>query len=127
MRLPEDDEEYLNGKGYDWQLAPDGGGGCLIIKGFSVSAEVFDAAKVDLMIRIPAGYNMAGLDMFYVDPPLRMRATGAYPEAASHFEQHTGRKWQRFSRHLITTRWRPGVDRLPMFLALIQKELQARG
>lgn len=127
MRLPEVDEEYLNGKGYEWRLVPEGGGGCLIISNFPVSAETYNVLKVDLMIRIPAGYNMAGLDMFYVDPQIRLRATGAFPEAANNFEQHAGRQWQRFSRHLNTTPWRPGVDRLPMFLALIQKELQARG
>jgi hypothetical protein len=79
------------------------------------------------MIRIPAQYNIAGLDMFYVSPELKLRSTGSYPEAASHFENHAGRNWQRFSRHLITTPWRAGVDGLRVFMSLIQKELQAKG
>ena len=127
MRLPEDDENYLNGKGYTWRLVPEAGGGCLIISGFPVSAEVFDRAQVDLMIRIPAQYNVAGLDMFYVDPEIKLRATGSHPQTASVFETYAGRRWQRFSRHLITTPWRPGLDGLPMYMALIQKELQAKG
>jgi len=127
MRLLEDDEAYLNDKGHTWQLLPDGAGACLVISEYEVSAEVYNREKTDLMIRIPAQYNIAGLDMFYVSPELRLRATGSYPEAASHFEDHVGRRWQRFSRHLNTTRWRAGVDGLRMFMALIQRELRAKG
>ncbi len=124
MNLPEDDERFLNRKAYVWQLLPNGGGGCLIVSAFPVSDWLFDRETTDLMIRIPGGYNVAGLDMYYVDPPLRLRS-GAYPQSASNFEEHAGRRWQRFSRHLQKP-WRPGLDGLPMFFALIQKELQAK-
>lgn len=127
MRLPEDDENYLNSKGYKWSLIPDGSGACLVLSGFLVSEKIFNRAEVDLMIRIPNQYNIAGLDMFYVDPEIRLKSTGDYPEAANHFENHCDRGWQRFSRHLNTTPWRAGVDGLPMFMSLIQKELQAKG
>ncbi|MEK6289216.1 MAG: E2/UBC family protein [Acidobacteriota bacterium] len=127
MQLPEDDETYLNSKGYAWRLLSDGNGACLVISNFAVSTALFDSAQTELMIRIPAQYNIAGLDMFYVAPEIKLRSTGEYPEAASTFEDHCGQRWQRFSRHLTTTPWRAGVDGLPMFLALIQKELQAKG
>jgi hypothetical protein len=127
MQLPEDDEDYLREKAYDWQLLPDGNGAYLIIRNYPVSAELFDRDKIDLMIRIPAGYNNAALDMFYVDPELKLRKTGAHPEAASHFEDHCERRWQRFSRHLRDGTWRAGIDGLPTFLALIHRELQAKG
>lgn len=127
MRLLEDDETYLNDKGHTWQLFPEGAGACLVISDYPVSPAVYNCEKTDLMIRIPAQYNIAGLDMFYVSPEIRLKATGSYPAAAAHFEGHIGRRWQRFSRHLITTRWRAGVDSLRMFMSLIQKELQARG
>jgi len=125
MRLPENDEIYLNNKGYQWQLIPGGSEAFLVINEFPLAAEIFDRGNTDLMIRIPAQYNMAGLDMYYVAPEIKLKATGAYPQAADHFETHCDRRWQRFSRHL-TTAWRAGVDGLPMYLALIQKELQAK-
>ena len=31
MQLPEDDEEFLNRKGFSWTLLPDGGGACLVL------------------------------------------------------------------------------------------------
>ena len=126
MQLPEDDESYLRDKGYGWQLIPDGNGAFLVIKDYPTSAQLFDRDRTDLMVRIPAGYNNAGLDMFYVDPPLRLREGGGYPQAADHFEDHVGRHWQRFSRHLKNA-WRAGIDGLPSFLSLIHRELQAKG
>lgn len=123
MHLPGGDERYLNDKGYKWQLIPDGNAACLVVSDFPISIQVFDHQSVDLMIRIPAQYNIAGLDMFYVDPEIKLRATGLHPDRANVFENCAGRRWQRFSRHLNTP-WRPGVDGLPMFIALISKELR---
>lgn len=125
MDLPEADEGFLNRKGHRWELIPGGGGGFLVVKDFLVSPAAFDRDKTDLMVRIPTGYNTAGLDMYYVDPPLRLK-NGSYPQAADVFEDHAGRRWQRFSRHLAGP-WRPGLDGLPMFFALILKELQPKG
>jgi hypothetical protein len=125
MRLPESDEAYLNEKAHVWELMSDGSGGAaLVIRDFRLFPGKYDRSSINLMIRIPAGYNNAALDMYYVDPPIRLVSTGAYPQAAESFEQHAGRQWQRFSRHLQQP-WRPGIDGLPMFLALIQRELQS--
>lgn len=122
MRLPEDDETYLNDKGYRWSMLAAADGGCLVLADYDI-APVFDRERTDVMIRIPGGYNMAALDMFYVDPALRLKGSGAFPQAADHFEEHAGRRWQRFSRHLPSP-WRPGIDGIPMFLSLISKELR---
>src|SRR3954453_1156034 len=99
MDLPEDDEAFLSSKGHAWQLVPDGAGALLIVTGYPVNSETYDRASVDLMIRIPAQYKMAGLDMFFVAPPLRLKNGGSYPNKADTFETHNGRSWQRFSRH----------------------------
>jgi hypothetical protein len=123
-RIPEADETYLSGKQYSWELLPVADGACLVLKGVTVSAEKYSASVVDLMIRVPHGYPMAALDMFYVDPPLMLKS-GGYPASADQFEEHGGRRWQRFSRHLPTP-WRPGLDGLPMFLNLILPELQGK-
>ncbi|MEF3691708.1 MAG: E2/UBC family protein [Candidatus Moraniibacteriota bacterium] len=121
MNILEEDEEYLSQKGYKWELLADGENGALIIKDYPVNENVFDRPKIDLLIIIPAQYNNAKLDMFYVDPPLKKK-DGSYPNAAEHFEDHVGRRWQRFSRHLNS--WLPGIDSLAGFMSLISKELQ---
>jgi hypothetical protein len=124
MNLPEDDEAFLRGKGFDWSLIPDGDGGMLIVKGYAVSITKYDRAATDLMIRIPAQYNMAKLDMWYVDPPLRLKGTSQLPNQAEVFENHAGQNWQRFSRHLPDGAWRAGIDGLPMFFTFINGELK---
>ncbi len=125
MNLPEDDEAFLNGKGYDWSLLPNGNGGLLVIKNCNINAEKYDRATIDLMIRIPPQYNVAKLDMWYVDPPVRLKATNCHPIKASTFENHGGRSWQRFSRHLPPGSWRAGIDGLPMFFTFINRELKS--
>ena len=101
---------------------PNGNEALLVIAGLGVDPAKYDRATVDLLIRVPAGYPMAALDMFYVDPPLRLHS-GGYPPQADHFESHGGRQWQRFSRHLNGTPWRPGVDCLRTFIAPVIHEL----
>jgi hypothetical protein len=124
MNLPENDELFLEGKGFDWSLIPDGDGGFLIIKSFLVSGEKYDRDRADLMVRIPPKYNLAKLDMWYVDPPLRLKGSNQFPNAAATFETHAGRSWQRFSRHLPDGVWRAGVDGLPMFFTFINSDLR---
>jgi len=121
-RLHEADELYLAYKGLKWSMPAKG---FLVLEQVPVSSERYDHAAVDLMIQIPAGYPIAALDMFYVHPHLRLRS-GGYPNAAAVFEMHCGRNWQRFSRHLSAQPWRPGVDSLKSFLALVLGELQGR-
>jgi len=126
MRLPEEDEEYLAGKGLNWTTPPDTTGGLLLtISDFPVNATKYSVDKTDVMIRIPPQYNIARLDMFYADPPVMLR-NGTFPPAADNFEVHGGRRWQRFSRHMDTIVWRPGIDRVQNFLALVTKELQGK-
>lgn len=121
-RLPDADEEYLAAKGISYELLPGASEIFFIAKDLAISPTKWDRAQTDLMLRIPNGYPNAGLDMFWVDPPLQLR-TGGYPVSADHFENHAGRRWQRFSRHLATA-WRPGVDGIGSFLALVLGELR---
>lgn len=123
MRLPEDDEEYLREKGFEWELIPNGNGACLIIQKYPLSKDRYDRAECDVMIRVPAQYPNAKLDMYYVDPPIKLK-TGAYPHKADNFEGHAGRRWQRFSRHIPNGEWLDGEDGLLTLLRFIRKELQ---
>ena len=121
MELPEDDEQYLKEKQYHFDVQPDGDGGLLILRDYAVDGERYDPAMTHLMVRIPAQYPNANLDMFYADPPLKLK-DGKYPERADHFEDHGGRRWQRFSRHLPG--WRAGIDGLPTLLTFAHRELR---
>jgi len=124
MRLLAEDEEYLDGKGYKWKLIQGNKEAYLVISSFPLKPGVFDRDVTDLMIRIPGGYNMAKLDMFYVDPPLKLSQTKAYPTAADRFPTIAGRTWQQFSRHLPDAAWRPGVHSIATFLVFVRKELR---
>ena len=122
MQLPEDDARYLTDKGLNWHLEPDGAGAFLVLHNYPLDATRYDREATDIMLRIPPGYPLAALDMFYADPWVRLNS-GAYPPQADVPCDACGRRWQRFSRHL-TQPWRAGVDGLPGFLALVAGELQ---
>lgn len=122
MRLLEDDERYLKEKAFEYELASEGDAGCLIFKRFPLAPGKYDRDVVDLLICIPKGYNDATLDNFYVDPELRLKTTGHFPQAAEVFENHVGRRWQRFSRHMPV--WRAGIDTLRSFMPAAYRELQ---
>lgn len=127
MQLPARDEAFLNERGYAWEVVPDGRGGCcLVVKDFDASGGGFSPPKTDLMLRIPPQYPMTPLDMWYCNPPIRVAATGNFAQASEVIENHIGRTWQRFSRHLNGV-WQPGVDSLRSFFVLIQCELQGIG
>lgn len=121
MQLPEDDERYLTDKGVTFELIPDGGGCLLLLPKYPINAKTYDRDDTTLMVRIPAQYPNAKLDMFYADPPIKLQ-NGSYPDRADHFEDHGGRKWQRFSRHLPD--WRAGIDGLPTLLTFVHRELR---
>ena len=126
MQLPEEDEAYLKEKGFVYELLIEGNTGLLIIKDYPVSAAKYDRDRTDLLIQIPNGYNISKLDMFWVDPPLKLKASGSFPQAAAYFEPlpvSSGRQWQRFSRHLNDGQWKAGIDGLSTFMSLIQREL----
>jgi hypothetical protein len=127
MELPARDVKFLNERSLVWELLPDPqGAALLVIKGFNVAAGGFTPAVTELMVRIPAQYPMTPLDMWYCDPPIRLAETGQFATASEVMEGHLGRTWQRFSRHL-NSGWRPGVDGLRSYFALIQRELQGAG
>lgn len=121
-RLPEIDEDYLAEKGIKWSMPSRG---YLVLEGVSTSTEIYDRPTVDVMIQIPTAYPMAALDMFYVSPELKLKS-GGHPPAANVFEDHCGRRWQRFSRHLNSVPWRPGFDGLKNFLVLVLGELHGK-
>lgn len=117
--LSEDDHRWLKGKGFDFQVLPEEGVTNLIIKGYRLPPG-FDHELTDLLVRLPAGFPDTPPDMFWVDPEIKLAKTGARAPASEHFENHAGRRWQRFSRHLSQGAWRPGVDSLESWMHSIR-------
>jgi len=116
------DEEYLERTGLEYEVTPEAGLIALVIKAWPLP-DGYEPREVDLLIRLPPGFPDTQPDMYWCDPPVRLAETGGYPQAADQFEQHLGRNWQRFSRHLPAGAWHPGRDSLESYVALIRSEL----
>jgi Prokaryotic E2 family E len=126
IKLPASDAAFLADRKFISALYPDPAGGAyLVIKDFDVSQGGFAPSVTDLMIRIPAQYPMAPLDMWYCSPPVRIAASGQFATCTEVMETHLQRTWQRFSRHLAN--WKPGIDGIRSFFTFIQRELQGQG
>jgi hypothetical protein len=117
------DEEYLRGKGLTFDVVIDQGLICVVVQNYELPTG-YDRPGADLLLRLPPGFPDAQPDMFWCDPPVRIASSGSFPQAADLMESYLGRTWQRFSRHLGSGVWKPGVDNLGSYLALIRSELE---
>ena len=123
--LPEDDQQYLDEKGFAYEVIPDSGMVCVVIKGYLLP-DGYAPQTTDLLLRLPAAYPDAAPDMYWCDPAV-LYSNGVVPAASELRESHLGRTWQRFSRHLAAGHWRSGTDGLQSYLSLIRRDLQQNG
>lgn len=120
--LAEGDRLHLESKGLRYDVLPEGQMISVIIYDFPLPPG-YSESRVDLLMRLPAGFPDAPPDMFWVDPVVAY-ATGVAPQATEQRESHHGRTWQRWSRHLAVA-WRPGIDSLQTYVRLIRTDLEA--
>lgn len=120
--LPQD-EEFLQRRNLLYDVIPEQGMVCLVIKDYSLPVG-YSPDTSDLLIRLPPGFPDVPPDMFWFDPPVRLEVTGAFPVAADLMESYLGRTWQRFSRHLQPGVWRSAQDGLESYLSLIRLALR---
>lgn len=118
--LPELDKEFLDEKGFKFEVRPEGGFVNVVIHGYQLPA-TYKPAEVDLLIRLPPGYPNAKPDMFWTRPTVTLSNGGA-PVTATVFETYLGLPWQRWSRHGNV--WRPGVDGLRNFMTSTRREFE---
>ena len=90
----------------------------LVVEGYPLPAG-YNRERTRLLIKIPPLYPLAQLDMFWMDPDLRLQ-NGTLP-ANTCQESLIGTTWLRFSWH--PTAWRPGRDTLLTFLGFIERRL----
>jgi len=119
--LPADDLSHLMNSSIEHSVTTEANVTCVILRGFRLPPG-FDKSQSDLLLRLSPGYPDVPPDMWWFDPPLK-RADGTAIPATDVVENHLGRRWQRWSRHLQPGQWRSGVDSLESFLALVRSEL----
>lgn len=78
--------------------------------------------RVQLLLKLPPTYPDAAPDMFWVRPAVRA-PNGSLPRATSN-EHLLGAEWQRFSWHLASGAWQPGVSTLRDFLRCVAARFQ---
>ncbi len=122
MGLPQPDIAFLTEKGIPYTLSSEANMTCVLFPGYSLPPG-YDRGSSDLLLRLQPGFPDVPPDMWWFNPAIRL-ADGRTIRATEVSEQHLGRVWQRWSRHLNAGQWRPGTDCLESFLALIRKELQ---
>lgn len=120
--LREQDQAFLDSLGYGYTVEAVDGFVNVVLADFPTPG--LDRSKADLLLRLPIGFPDATPDMFWVSPVLT--AKGAAIPGAEVIENHVGRAWQRWSRH-IGGQWRPGVDNLETYLAYVRRALAIAG
>lgn len=120
--LPQVDAEFLKERAPSHTVTGEAGMTCVVIPNYPLPPG-FAQPHSDLLLRLSGGYPDVHPDMWWFSPPVR-RTDGNGIQATETHEQHLGRMWQRWSRHLQPGQWRSGVDSLRSYLALVDKELR---
>jgi hypothetical protein len=119
--LPPIDQSHIELLGAANNVSLDGGMICIVIPSFQLPAG-FTLTSADLLLRLTPGYPDVPPDMWWFCPAV-LRVDGQAIAATQLHESYLGRTWQRWSRHLSAGQWRPGVDSVESYLALVRKEL----
>ncbi len=120
--LREQDQCFLDSLGYSYTVEAVDGFVNVVLADFPTPG--LDRSEADLLLRLPIGFPDAAPDMFWVSPA--MTTKGAAIPGTEVTENHVGRSWQRWSRH-IGGDWRPGVDNLETYLAYVRRALAIAG
>lgn len=121
VALPTDVTAYLDASGVKYSVAVEANMACVVLHQFRLPAG-YDRAEVDLLLRLSPGFPDVQPDMWWFDPHVHL-ADGRVIKATQVVENHVGRRWQRWSRHLPAGQWQQGTDSLETFLAMIRAEL----
>lgn len=119
--LPREDRECLEERHLQYSEVVEDRMICLVVHGFPLPNGL-RPTRSDLLLRLAPGYPDVPPDMWWFDPPI-LRPDGQPIPQTDVTESHLGRTWQRWSRHFNPGQWRPGVDSLESFLALVNQEL----
>jgi hypothetical protein len=79
--------------------------------------------ETKLLVITDISYPNSRLDMFWVDPDLRLNG-GRIAQAGGVVETHLGQPWQRFSWHV--QKWNPAIDNIITYLGTVDARLRQR-
>ena len=113
--LPEDDLEFLENLGLQWESIRDGSGQWLLLHEFPFP-EGYIVDNGSVAVSITPGYPSAQLDMAYFHPALS-RKDGQALRQTQVTLQIDGKQWQRWSRHYG---WVPGQHNLGNHILLVK-------
>lgn len=119
--LPYEDRECLEAQRLQYIAVLEDRMICLVLRDYPLP-DGLRPARSDLLLRLSPGYPDVAPEMWWFDPPIR-RPDGQPIAQTDVTEHYLGRTWQRWSRHFDAGQWRPGVDSLQSFLALLSREL----
>lgn len=115
--LPEQDVDFLNSSGYQWEAIREGSGNWVIIYSYPIP-EGYNVNMVNLALKIDAGYPVSQIDMVYFMPALRLSNNRTIIALAQ--KNIDGKTWQRWSRHRTGENpWRPGLDDISTHLQMV--------
>ena len=119
--LPNEDRECLEARRLQYSEVIEDRMTCVVLHEFPLPNGL-RPSRSDLLLRLAPGYPDVAPDMWWFDPPI-LRPDGQPIPQTNITEHYLGRTWQRWSRHFNAGQWRPGVDSLESFLALVRQEL----
>lgn len=121
MALPQPEIEFLDARGLPYTVSEEAGMTCVVFPGYALPPGL-NVPGADLLIRISPGFPDVPPDMWWFSPGVT-RLDGQVIPATEVTENHLGRSWQRWSRHLNAGQWQSGTDGLQTFLAMIAREV----
>lgn len=116
--------ETFRSEGQPVSFIDEGARFLVIFEGFALPDDQYAPPRTDLMIMADYQYPMSRLDMYWTDPEIRRAEGGGFPQGAESFEDHGGRRWQRWSWHYPV--WDPSRHNLRTHLEVFYDRL-ARG
>jgi hypothetical protein len=119
--LSESDTQFLDSLGLKWELVGENNINRVIIYDYP-APDGYNVEKVDLHLRIEAGYPDQAIDMFYVFPHLSKKNSRSINNLSS--AKFDGKNWQQWSRHRTGNNpWRPGFDDINTHMSLVNEIL----
>ncbi|MFK5948176.1 MAG: E2/UBC family protein [Methylococcales bacterium] len=117
--LPEEDVQYLDGSGLEWETIQEGNIRAVVLYGFLIP-QPFRPEMVNLKIRMPQDYTSgAALDMFFTDAQVNRTDRKEVPRLTES-TVFDGKKWWQWSRHYPkNTKWRPGINTLATHISYV--------
>jgi hypothetical protein len=117
--LPEQDVDFLDAFGLQWETIREGAGLWVVISDYPVPVG-YNIPKTHIALKIEAAYPVAQIDMVYFFPALEKRNGSSVPIRALANQPLLNVIWQRWSRHRTGENpWRPGLDDISTHLQMV--------